>query len=118
MLELVYQLPWPPSVNHIYSRTRKGGVMLNPRSRAYRDEVIYTIGKGHTAMTGDLRVVVNAYMPDRRKRDIDNPNKAILDAMTHAGVWKDDSQIKDLRIIHRGVEAPGRVVVTVSQIQG
>ena len=32
-----------------------------------------------------------------------------------AGVWKDDSQIDDLRIVRRGVESPGRVLVTVSR---
>ena len=116
MIEFVYQLPWPPSVNHIYSRTKKGGVMLNPKAREYREEVIYTIGKGHTTLNGSLRVVVDAYMPDKRKRDIDNIMKSLGDAMTHAGVWKDDSQIDDLRIVRRGVEAPGRVLVTVSQI--
>jgi len=38
------------------------------------------------------------FMPDRRKRDIDNTLKALLDALTHAGVWLDDSQVVDLRI--------------------
>lgn len=116
MIELAYQLPFPPSTNHIYARTKKGGVMLNPKARDYREEVIYAIGKGHTTLTGRLRVVVDAYTPDNRKRDIDNIMKSLGDAMTHAGVWKDDSQIDDLRIVRRGVESPGRVLVTVSQI--
>jgi Holliday junction resolvase RusA-like endonuclease len=44
------------------------------------------------------RVVVEVYVPDRRKRDLDNLHKGILDSLTHAGVWGDDSQIDDLRI--------------------
>ena len=90
--------------------------MLNPRAKAYREEVIDTIGKGHTTLTGGLQVQVQAYMPDKRKRDLDNTLKAVFDAMTHAGVWKDDSQIDDLRIVRSGVEAPGRVLVTVRQM--
>lgn len=113
MLELMYQLPYPPTVNHIYSRTKRGGVMLNAKARDYREEVIHNIGKGHTTITGPIAVKVDAYMPDRRKRDLDNVFKALCDSLTHAGLWNDDSQIDDLRIIRRGVESPGRVVVTV-----
>lgn len=116
MTAFIYQLPYPPSVNHIYSRTKRGGVMLNPKAKAYREEVIYTIGKGHTTLTGRLMVQVDAYMPDKRIRDVSNILKALEDAMTHAGVWKDDSQIDDLRIVRAGVESPGRVLVTVKQI--
>lgn len=116
MTVFTYKLPYPPSVNHIYSRTKRGGVMLDDKARAYREEVIYTIGKGHTTLTGRLRVEVDAYMPDKRKRDIDNIFKALNDAMSHAGVWKDDSQIDDLRVIRRGVESPGYVLVSVEQI--
>ncbi|NBW20709.1 MAG: RusA family crossover junction endodeoxyribonuclease [Caulobacteraceae bacterium] len=47
---------------------------------------------------GSVRVVIEAFPPDRRKRDLDNILKSLLDALTHAGVWEDDSQIEDLRI--------------------
>ncbi|NBW23084.1 MAG: RusA family crossover junction endodeoxyribonuclease, partial [Caulobacteraceae bacterium] len=39
-----------------------------------------------------------AFPPDKRKRDLDNVLKSLLDALTHANVWDDDSQIDDLRI--------------------
>ena len=116
MTSFMFQLPYPPSVNHIYSRTKRGGLMLNPKAKAYREEVIDTIGKGHTMLTGRLCVHVDAFMPDKRVRDVSNILKALEDAMTHAGVWKDDSQIDDLRIVRSGVESPGRVLVTVRQI--
>ena len=116
MTVFMYQLPYPPSVNHIYSRTKRGGVMLNPKARAYREEVIYTIGKGHTTLCGDINVTVDVFMPDNRKRDLDNVQKAVFDSLTHAGVWKDDSQIKQIIITNCGIEKPGRVLVSVSQI--
>ena len=47
---------------------------------------------------GPLRVEIEAFPPDKRKRDLDNILKSLLDSLTHAGVWEDDSQIEDLRI--------------------
>ena len=115
MIEFSYQLPYPPSVNHVWMRTKKG-MALNPKARAYREEVIWTIGEWHYTLQGRIAVKVDLYMPDKRCRDIDNTTKACLDAMTHARVWKDDSQIDQLIINRRGVEAPGRAIVTVRQI--
>jgi Holliday junction resolvase RusA-like endonuclease len=42
----------------------------------------------------EVRLVI--YLPDRRRRDIDNINKALLDGMTGV-LWRDDSQavVKD-----------------------
>jgi crossover junction endodeoxyribonuclease RusA len=114
MIEFAYQLPYPPTVNHIYKRDKRGRVFMDARAKAYREEVILIIGKGHTTLLSEISVRVDAYMPDKRKRDIDNICKALFDAMTHAGVWKDDSQIKQILINRRGVEAPGRVVVIVT----
>jgi crossover junction endodeoxyribonuclease RusA len=45
-----------------------------------------------------MRVEIQAFRPDRRRRDLDNLLKAILDSLTHAGVMQDDALIEDLRI--------------------
>lgn len=87
--------------------------MLNAKARDYREDVISMIGTNHTAFSGNVWVRVALYMPDKRKRDIDGPIKALLDAMTHSRVWGDDSQVRKLYIDHMGVESPGRVLVTV-----
>lgn len=54
-------------------------------------------------------------MPDRRRRDLDNMPKALFDGLTHAGVWTDDSQIDDLRIV-RSWAAGGCVVVRIEAL--
>ena len=53
---------------------------------------------GAVNFQGKLCVEIEAYRPDKRRRDLDNLLKAALDACTSAGVWEDDSNIVDLRI--------------------
>ena len=62
-----------------------------------------------------LFVKIVAYMPDRRRRDLDNILKALFDALTHAGVWSDDSQIDAISLI-RAKEIQGRLEVTICAI--
>lgn len=45
------------------------------------------------------------------KADIDNRVKPLLDALKHAGVMEDDSQVVDLRVRRGPVIKEGRVVV-------
>ncbi len=112
-----YQLPYPPSVNSYWRNVPGKGVLISKEGRAYRASVIKAIGSSGLLLSGRLCVKIDAYMPDRRKRDIDNINKALLDSMTHAAVWGDDGQIDNLQVIRRSVEKGGRVVVTVTEIK-
>lgn len=111
-------LPWPPSVNAMWRSPRSGALagrtLLSATGRAYRRDVCAAIGQ-RSPFAGPLRVVIEARMPDKRRRDLDNIPKAVLDAMTHAGVWSDDSQIDDLRV-WRSRQMGGCVVVTVHGI--
>jgi len=60
---------------------------------------------------------VELFPPDRRKRDVDNILKALLDALTHAGVYEDDSFIDDLRVVRGAVIKGGYCRVVLSQIE-
>ena len=92
-------MPWPPSVNK-YWRTFQGRMIISAEGRSYRkavaEQVLIQRGAKHYA--GKLRVQIEAFRPDNRRRDLDNLLKAVLDGCTHAGVWEDDSNIVDLRI--------------------
>ena len=111
-------LPWPPTVN-TYWRHRVIGklatVYISPEGQAYRKAVNLCLmehGVKTYELEGDLRVEIEVFPPDKRKRDIDNLLKSLLDSLTHAKVWKDDNQISDLRIYRNPIIA-GMVKVRV-----
>jgi crossover junction endodeoxyribonuclease RusA len=83
-----------------YWRTFKGRMIISAKGREYRKAVIEQVmlQGGLKGYKGKLVVEIEAYRPDKRKRDLDNLLKAALDGCTHAGVWEDDSNIVDLRI--------------------
>ena len=124
-----YILPFPPSVNTYwrhYAQPLKGGkhmvkVLISKRGRDFRHQVEDSIGE-EEPLTGKLRVNMDLFLPDRRQRDVDNYSKAVLDALTHCRVWKDDSQIYQLHItkwdmdgLHPSVGESGTVRVTIEE---
>ena len=66
-------------------------------------------------MEGKLSVAILASPPDNKRRDLDNLLKSLLDALQHAGVYKDDNQIDQLQIA-RMPDRNGDVHVTVKVI--
>lgn len=109
-------LPWPPSVNR-YWRTFQGRMIISAEGRTYRKDVAdqVLIQRGAKHYEGKLRVVIEAWRPDNRKRDLDNLLKAVLDSLTHAGVWADDGLIVDLRI-YWADSIGGMLKVKVSEV--
>lgn len=111
-------LPWPPSNNHYYTVVR-GRKILSKAGRDYATSaVVACAGQGRPAkpLSGRLRVEVVVCPPDRRKRDLDNLAKPVLDALTKGGVIEDDSLIDDLRFVRVGIVPGGSVTVTIWQL--
>ena len=110
-------LPWPPSVNACW-RTVQGRTMVSKKGRIYKQAATRAVlaAGANKHLSGRLRVKLTAYPPDRRRRDIDNLNKSVLDSMQVAGVYLDDSQIDELTIIRAEVEKGGVIVAEVETI--
>jgi len=106
------ELPWPPSVNQHW-RSVAGRVLLSRPGRAYRAAVGALAG-GQVAPEGRLACSIEAWPPDRRRRDLDNLLKAVLDALQHAGIMRDDELVDDLRIVRRPPVAGGRLVIELA----
>ena len=108
-------LPWPPSVNN-YWRTFRGRMIISKAGREYRTAVAEQVVMQSMPKFGEcsIKLVIEAYRPDNRRRDLDNLFKAVLDSMCSAGVFDDDSQIVDLRIYWAGIKG-GMLKVRVEE---
>jgi len=113
MLEL--ELPFPPSVNHYYRHWR-GRTLISREGRRFRQRVVSILAaRGLRMMSRPLEVEVDVYPPDRRRRDIDNVQKSLFDAIQHAGVYRDDSQIVRLVIEKRECVPGGKTIVRIQE---
>jgi Holliday junction resolvase RusA-like endonuclease len=107
------ELPYPPSVNHLWRRVGHR-TLISRGGRAFRRAVQAALAaRGVRPIAGRLAITIDVYPPDRRRRDLDNALKALLDALQHGGAYHDDAQIDDLHI-RRGACVPGgRVCVRI-----
>lgn len=111
-------LPWPPSLNHYYRRVGRR-TLISREGRAYRRKVCALLGGGGHARKppsgGRVALAMDAFPPDRRRRDLDNLQKSVLDSLEHAGVYEDDSQIDVLAVARREPVSGGRLGLTVER---
>lgn len=124
-MRIALLLPYPPSVN-TYWRNVKGRTLISKKGREYRKSLIAAVsaqqlsrmqsGEPPCHITGRIYASVVAHPPDRRRRDLDNILKALLDGLQHAGVYEDDSQIDKLSIIRADRVDGGMVSVQIIEI--
>jgi crossover junction endodeoxyribonuclease RusA len=92
-------LPWPPSVNN-YWKVARNKIYIHKDGKEFRQKVAEQVllQDVKAGLTGPIMMTIEAWRPDNRVRDLDNVLKATLDGLQKAGVYENDSQIKDLRI--------------------
>ncbi len=107
------ELPFPPSVNHYWRRVGNK-TLISKDGRTFRLHVQDIVAARRLQIIpGHVWVDVVACPPDRRRRDLDNLCKSLLDALEHAGVYEGDHQIQSLRLKWGAVHKGGRALVTV-----
>jgi len=109
-----FELPYPPSVNHYWRRVGDATI-ISREGRRFRKEVCVLLAHMQgDRLEGRLGVRILACPPDGR---LDNITKAMLDALEHGGVCRDDGQI-DCLFVERGPITPsGKVMVQVKEIE-
>jgi crossover junction endodeoxyribonuclease RusA len=116
-MSIAFHLPWAPSANTYWRHIILGGkhkkarahTLISEGGREYRVKVLEAIRAQKVpvgALKGRLAIHVIAYPPDRRRRDLSNLWKGMLDAIVLAGVIADDGDT-DRETIERGHILPG-----------
>ena len=108
-------LPFPPTVNNYYVKTQRG-VFISQKGRKYRDEVLQAVLEQVSGETIDKQMLVEVILfpPDKRRRDVDNYNKALLDALTTAELWEDDCLIDQLFNYRGEIRKGGQAYVRIT----
>ena len=115
MLEL--ELPYPPSINHYWRRVGPR-TLISREGRRFRERVVAILAAMHIRpLAGNLAVHVEVFPPDRRRRDIDNVQKALFDALEHGGAYADDSQIVKLTIEKGEPVEGGKTLVRIRKTE-
>lgn len=120
---MTFVLPWPPTTNHLYTVAR-GRKIKTQRARDYAYEVGIEVVRHLKAnplwrlptSTDRLKVTLDMYPPDRRRFDVANKEKALVDAVAYA-LGFDDSQIDELTLRRLGVDRTNpRIVLKLERI--
>jgi len=105
-------LPYPPSVN-TYWRANGQRRYISPAGVKFTEEVSLIVKNKKPKTFGDKQVAISVMIHPRSKRkfDLDNTLKAILDALMKAGMYDDDSQIEYIEIARGENIDGGKAVV-------
>ncbi|CNI99989.1 Crossover junction endodeoxyribonuclease rusA [Yersinia frederiksenii] len=118
MTEYHIDLPWPPSVN-TYWRHSRGRHYISEKGTKYRQTVIDTIK--HLGLdintSARLKISISAHVPDRRRRDLDNLQKAVFDSLVYAEFMQDDEQIDDFSVRRQPIEKGGRLSISITELE-
>jgi crossover junction endodeoxyribonuclease RusA len=113
-------LPYPPSVNRYWRNLPGSRVVISAEGRQYRAQVIADVAARRArdrnmprTLHLPVAVSVRVHAPDRRVRDLDNLPKAVLDALTHARVWEDDSLVDELHLYRCAPMRGGSIAVSI-----
>lgn len=115
-------LPFPITVNHywlsVYSPKHKR--VFHPLSgdaKAFREECILRVRMARQPkLKGFLRCEIVFFPPNHLRRDLDNLLKSLLDGLTHAGAFDDDSQIKELSLKWGPLKPDGKTAVRITTL--
>jgi Holliday junction resolvase RusA-like endonuclease len=115
-MTLQFALPYPPSVNHYWRRVG-ARTLISRQGRAFRERVCSLLAlQQRKPLEGWLKVHLQFYPPDRRRRDVDNIQKPVLDALQHAGLYHDDFQIVSLLTDRLEPRDGGQLQVTITPV--
>ena len=102
------KLPWPPSLNSQWRSDWRGWTYVTKETRLFREAVKRLFPEPGLVFQDEdkIRITILLHAKTRRKFDVDNRIKPILDAL-QGFVYSDDFQVDDVRAVRRGID-PGK----------
>lgn len=112
--------PFPPTLNH--NVARRGNCYYRDKNYdAFIELVGYEWKRVRPRKWNVERryaVSISLFYDSKRRYDVDNRVKPVLDALTKAGVWNDDSQVDMIRVQRREIDKKNpRAEVVVAPIE-
>jgi crossover junction endodeoxyribonuclease RusA len=91
-------------------------MVISKKGREFRADVVRMLCKYRGLYSAEQRLTINVWLsaPDRRRTDCDNRIKALFDALQHAEVYPDDSQIDEIHVYRGPVDSEKKGFVFVS----
>jgi len=113
-------LPWPPSTNTSYA-TYNNRRIKSLKARQYTQHIQQTLNNHPTWHTQtktitpqtQFQITLHLHPPDKRKRDINNHDKILIDAI-FTTLNADDHQITQLNITKHPPKPPGQATIHIN----
>lgn len=95
-MNITLTLPYPPSTNRLWTRTRKGMRKTDEYSAWIHTAGWEANAQGVGTMKGPYKLSIHAVRPDNRKRDLGNLEKGISDLLQRLGIIEDDCLAEEI----------------------
>jgi crossover junction endodeoxyribonuclease RusA len=115
---ITMQLPLPPSVNRYWNSFR-GRVFVSAAGKLYKKQVQEYIASNNVVKFDNKRLFafIRVHPKDKRKFDIDNRLKSLLDALEDAGVFDNDEQFDEIYVSRGEIYKNGCVSVVIGTLE-
>ncbi|MGL5123262.1 MAG: RusA family crossover junction endodeoxyribonuclease [Fusobacteriaceae bacterium] len=118
MIEYVIILPFvPPSTNTYYRRSGHH-MHISKKGQEFKKACINIFKKEFLEdepFKGNIKMKVELFFKDKRRRDIDNYQKALQDSMNKI-IFDDDCQIIELKLIKNIACGENKTIITISEV--
>ena len=108
----------PLSTNHIYRRARYGGMYMTTEGKALKEKWAWEAKsqwKLPIIKATSISLSALIFWGDKRKRDLDNANKLMIDSLTGI-VYEDDKLIDELIVRREYDKKNPRVEVVIATL--